>query len=199
MIVWIDTETTGLDPHDGQLLEIAVLVTDDDYNELFSCQRLVQNPELAPETWHEKVLEMHTASGLLDDLQAHRGDRPLAWQTPEAIEADLIKILTDRFGADELRKAPLGGSSVQFDREWLKVHMPKLIALLHYRNADVSGVGEFVRRDNPKADARRRNQNLGGVAHRALDDIRYSVAQARWYRDEMFSPSLLTRVKRLLG
>jgi oligoribonuclease len=200
MIVWIDTETTGLDPHNGQLLEIAVLVTDDDYNELWSSQRLIQNPELDPTAWHEKVLAMHTKSGLLADLQAGREAGVLAWQTPEAVEAHLIKILTGKFGVDELRKAPLGGSSVQFDREWLKIHMPDLITLLHYRNADVSGVGEFLKRDNPKTEARRRAQNPSAVvAHRALDDIRYSVAQARFYSREVFSPSLWTRLKRLFG
>ena len=143
---------------------------------------------------------MHTASGLLADLEARRGERPMAWQTCEAVEAYFVKILTEKFGADELRKAPLGGSSVQFDREWLKVCMPNLIGLLHYRNADVSGVGEFVKRDNPKSDARRRRQNPNAVvAHRAMDDIRYSISQARYYRREVFSPSFLTRLRRLFG
>jgi len=116
MIVWIDTETTGLDPHTGSLLEIAVVVTDDNFNELGAYSTNVLGADLA--NLDEFIVGMHTKSGLLDELNEGNG------QTLEDVKSDLL-VWLEQFG--DLSRAPLGGSSVHFDRAWLQVHLPTLM------------------------------------------------------------------------
>ncbi len=173
-IVWIDLEMTGLDLERDRILEAAVLITDAELNEVAEGPRLViHQPEevlAAMDAWCQ---EHHGQSGLLRDVRASR------LSTREA-EAALLEFV--RRHAPE-GACPLGGNSVHQDRAFLRRHMPRLHRWLHYRNVDVSTLKELVRRWYPQAYAGRPPK---GEAHRALQDIRESLAELRYYRRAVF-------------
>jgi len=179
MIVWIDTETTGLDPAKENLLEIAVVATDDNLNEIATYETLISGADL--DDLDDFIVEMHTKSGLLDSLRAGKG-KPLA-----DVSAEIVAWLRVLAPSSDLKKIPLGGSSVQFDRNFLQVHMPDVIGLLSYRNVDVSSMTELYKRADAKGYAKRRKENRV-VAHRAIDDIRYSISEAKFFAERKFAP-----------
>ena len=82
-------------------------------------------------------------------------------------------------------KAPLAGNSVGTDKAFLDRDMPELVGHLHYRVIDVSSVKELARRWYPRAYYAS-PEKTGG--HRALGDIRDSIAELRYYREAVFVP-----------
>ncbi|MFM7598031.1 MAG: oligoribonuclease [Actinomycetota bacterium] len=176
-IVWVDCEMTGLDLGKDQLVEIAVIVTESDLTELDSGLNIIIRPaDLAVlDSMDEVVREMHTASGLLEEI-------PNGVTLAEAEEKILDYV---RQYVPDPRKAPLAGSSVYVDRGFLARDMPALDSHLHYRVVDVSSIKEMARRWYPRAyfasPEKRGN-------HRALGDIRESIAELRYYRDAIFVP-----------
>jgi len=175
--VWIDCEMTGLDLAKDQLVEIAVIVTEADLTELDSGISIIIRPDDLSilEGMDPVVVDMHTSSGLLE-LIPH--GIPLA----EAEEQVLAYV---RQHVPDARKAPLAGSSVYVDRGFLSRDMPELDAHLHYRLVDVSSVKEISRRWYPRAYF---NSPEKKGNHRALGDIRESIAELRYYRDAVFVP-----------
>jgi oligoribonuclease len=176
-LVWIDCEMTGLDLAKDQLVEIAVIVTEADLTELDSGISIIIRPDDLSilEGMDPVVVDMHTSSGLLE-LIPH--GIPLA----EAEEQVLAYV---RQHVPDARKAPLAGSSVYVDRGFLSRDMPELDAHLHYRLVDVSSVKEISRRWYPRAYF---NSPEKKGNHRALGDIRESIAEMRYYRDAVFVP-----------
>lgn len=176
-LVWIDCEMTGLDLETDQLVEIAAIVTEADLTELDSGISLVIRPDnLADlDNMVDVVREMHTNSGLLEEI-------PNGISLAEAQEKVLDYV---RGHIPEARKAPLAGSSVYVDRGFLAKYMPELDAHLHYRLIDVSSVKEIARRWYPRAYFASPEKNGN---HRALGDIRESIAELRYYRDAIFVP-----------
>ena len=176
-LVWIDCEMTGLDLGKDQLVEIAVIVTDPDLTELDEGVNIIIRPDdlSVLDGMDEVVVKMHTDSGLLDLI-------PSGVSLAEAQEQVMAYV---RKHVPEARKAPLAGSSVYVDRGFLARHMPELDAHLHYRLVDVSSVKEIARRWYPRAyfNSPEKNGN-----HRALGDIRESIAELRYYRDAVFVP-----------
>ena len=175
--MWIDCEMTGLDLAKDQLVEIAVIVTEADLTELDSGISIIIRPDDLSilEGMDPVVVDMHTSSGLLE-LIPH--GIPLA----EAEEQVLAYV---RQHVPDARKAPLAGSSVYVDRGFLSRDMPELDAHLHYRLVDVSSVKEISRRWYPRAYF---NSPEKKGNHRALGDIRESIAELRYYRDAVFVP-----------
>lgn len=172
-LVWVDLETTGLDPESRVVLEIACLVTDKDLNELGDGVDLVVHQEghaigqLDP--W---CVKQHAASGLLE------ASRTSTTSLAQAQDETLAYVKRHCLS----KKAPLCGNSVCFDRRFLMRHMPKVEAYLHYRNVDVSSIKELARRWRPEVV-----EKLTKTArHRALDDLRESIAELRLYRDAFF-------------
>ena len=174
VLVWIDMEMTGLDPDVDAILEIASLVTDNDL------QVVAEGPVLAVhqpddvlsgmDAWN---VEHHTASGLVDRVRR------------SAVNVTEAQALTLEFVQRHAEKhtAPLCGNSVWQDRRFLKRYMPILDDWLHYRIVDVSTVKELARRWKPELADRFKKHNT----HRALDDIRESVAELRYYREVFFA------------
>ncbi|MEK9665408.1 MAG: oligoribonuclease [Candidatus Nanopelagicales bacterium] len=176
-LVWIDCEMTGLDLDSDQLVEIAAIVTEADLTEVDSGISLVIRPEdlAVLDDMVDVVREMHINSGLLEEIP---NGVPLA----DAQEQVLAYV---RQHIPEARKAPLAGSSVYVDRGFLAKYMPELDAHLHYRLIDVSSVKEIARRWYPRAYFASPEKNGN---HRALGDIRESIAELRYYRDAIFVP-----------
>ena len=175
-IVWIDCEMTGLSLKHDALVEVAALVTDFELNQLGEgVDVVIAPPAEALEQMDEFVRTMHTTSRLLDEL-AHG----VSLADAEAQVLDYV-----RGFVPDPRKAPLGGNSIGTDRAFLSRDMPELEAHLHYRVIDVSSIKELSRRWYPRAyyNAPRK---AGG--HRALADIRESIAELRYYREAVFAP-----------
>ena len=172
-LVWIDLEMTGLDPERDVILEIATIITDDDLREV------AVGPELAiaaspaqldaMDEWNQSH---HGASGLIDRV---RGS-PHAMADAEGLTLDFVK---QHVAADA---APLCGNTIWQDRRFLARHMPALERHLHYRNIDVSSIKELARRWRPDLAEGFTKRN----AHRALADIRESIAELAYYRELFF-------------
>jgi len=176
MLAWMDLEMTGLDPSRHVIVEIATLITDDDLNVL------AEGPDLVVHATDEQlalmddvVVGMHTRSGLLEAIKAS----PV---TLEEAGAKTLEFLKANVAA---KQVPLCGNSIGTDRRFLAAFLPEVEEHLHYRSVDVSTVKELARRWYPKAAAAA-PRKAGG--HRALDDIRESVAELRHYRASVFVP-----------
>ena len=175
-MVWIDCEMTGLELGHDALVEVAVLVTDSDLNILGDgVDVVIKPPPEALDGMPDVVREMHTSSGLLDELD--KGTTLL-----DAQERVLAYV---KEHVPTARKAPLAGNSVYVDRGFLNRDMPALDEYLHYRLVDVSSIKELVRRWFPRVYFNSPGKHGG---HRALADIRESIEELRFYREAVFVP-----------
>ncbi|MFP8884920.1 MULTISPECIES: oligoribonuclease [Streptomyces] len=175
-MVWIDCEMTGLSLSEDALIEVAALVTDSELNVLGDgVDIVIRPPAEALDTMPDVVREMHTASGLLDELAGGT--------TLEDAEQRVLEYV--RKHVPEPGRAPLCGNSVGTDRGFLMRDMPTLEGYLHYRIVDVSSIKELARRWYPKAYY---NSPEKSGNHRALADIRESIAELRYYREAVFVP-----------
>ncbi len=167
-LVWIDCEMTGLDTSVDRIIEIATLVTDSDLNILAEGPELViHRPQALLDTMNDWNRKHHGASGLTDRVLASE------------IEIDEADRLTAAFIKQYVKHgaAPLCGNSVWQDRRFIDLEMPLTAACLHYRNIDVSSFKEMARRWYPGFAHYKKANN-----HRAMDDIRESIEELRYYR-----------------
>lgn len=174
LIVWIDTETSGLDPTVDDLLEIAIVVTRNDLSELGTFD-IVTAPtdgvDASVERMDEFVREMHTANGLIDAIQSPDAHAP---RIADSLAAGAI----DRFTAGHAGPFLLGGNSITHDRGFLARHAPQTFSRLHYRSIDVSGIEQEMVRDGYDQQVTAwRDRFVPSDAHRALGDIRDSIRQ----------------------
>jgi oligoribonuclease len=175
-LVWIDCEMTGLDLARDALIEIACLVTDGDLTVLDEgIDLVIKPPAEALDHMLDVVREMHTASGLLDELAS-------GVTLAEAQDQVLGYV---RGHVPEPRKVPLCGNSIATDRSFIARDMPMLDAYLHYRMVDVSSIKELARRWYPRVYFASPPKHGG---HRALADVRESIQELRYYREAVFVP-----------
>ena len=176
-LVWIDCEMTGLSLETDALVEIAVLVTDSELNIIGEGIDLVikTSPEKL-EAMNDFVRQMHTSSGLIEKI-------------PDGIDiSEAEKLILEYLASAGVvaGKSPLAGNSVSVDRNFIARDMKVLADFLHYRTIDVSTIKELTRRWYPKtyfaAPAKTGN-------HRALGDIRDSIAELAYYRSAVFIDS----------
>ena len=173
----MDLEMTGLNPHKDVIVEIATLVTDDDLTILAEGPDLVvHQPPEALALMEDFVRDMHTRSGLLPAIEA---------STTTLEEAGRATLEFIKQYATIERTVPLCGNSIGTDRRFLDEYLPEIENWLHYRSVDVSTIKELVRRWYPQVRAAR-PQKAG--SHRALDDIRESIEELRFYREHIFVP-----------
>lgn len=171
----MDLEMTGLDPHRDAIIEIATLVTDDQLELVAEGPDLVISaPAEALASMEQVVRSMHTRSGLLAAVEAST----VSLEQAGSSTLDFIKHHVPEAGT-----APLCGNSIGTDRRFLASYLPEIENYLHYRSIDVSSVKELCRRWYPDALAKAPDK-AGG--HRALDDIRESVAELAYYREAIF-------------
>src|SRR6516225_8430476 len=156
-LVWIDCEMTGLDLKDEGI------------------DLVIKPPPEALDQMEDVVREMHTASGLLNELTS-------GVTLAEAQEQVLGYV---RKHISEPRRVPLAGNSIATDRVFIARDMPELDAFLHYRMVDVSSIKELARRWYPRAYFASPPKRGG---HRALADITESIQELRYYRETIFVP-----------
>jgi oligoribonuclease len=167
---------TGLDLASDALIEVACIVTDGELKELDEgIDLIIKPPAEALDHMPDLVRDMHTASGLLNELA---GGITLA----EAQDQLLAYV---RSYVPEPRKAPLCGNSIATDRAFLARDLPRLDDFLHYRMIDVSSIKELARRWYPRVYFAS-PAKVGG--HRALADIKESITELRYYRQAVFVP-----------
>ena len=170
-LVWLDMEMTGLDPETCVPIEIATIITDSQLNILAEGPNLViHQPQASLDAMDEWNTKHHGASGLSAAVQAS------SISCAEAENQTLEFVKTWAYAG----RSPLCGNSIGQDRRFLRRYMPTLEAYLHYRVIDTSSVKELARRWYGEPGPAK------GQAHRALDDIRESIAELAHYRESIF-------------
>ena len=174
----MDLEMTGLEPARHVIVEIATIITDDHLNVIAEGPDLVVHATPAQlNEMGEYVTAMHTKSGLLPAIVESATD---------VDEAQRLTLEFLRAHISEKGSVPLCGNSIGTDRRFLQEYMPDLEAYFHYRNVDVSTIKELARRWYPEVVAA---QVEKATTHRALDDIRESIAELVHYRQTLFPPT----------
>ncbi len=173
-LIWIDLEMTGLDPKQHKIIEIASIVTDSELN------ILAEGPVIAIHQNEEELNKMddwctntHTASGLVKRVQESTFN-----------EDDAVR-MTIEFLEKYVPKgvSPICGNSIGQDRRFLYDHMPVLEEYFHYRYVDVSTIKELVARWKPEIKDGFQKKGV----HLALDDIKESIEELRYYRSKVFT------------
>ena len=173
-LVWIDMEMTGLRPEKDRILEIATIVTDNQLNILAEGPVLaVRQPEEILAGMDEWCTTHHTASGLLERVRT---------QGISEAEAEAQTLAFIQQYVPE-KASPLCGNSIGQDRRFMYAYMPKLQAYFHYRNLDVSSLKIVANLWKPQIMAGFTKKE----AHLALDDIRESIAELRYYKENLLA------------
>lgn len=171
-LVWVDLEMTGLDPDRCVILEIATVVTSPDLSWSVEGPALtIHQPESVLLGMADVVKDMHRRSGLWERVLA---------STTTLAEAEAQTLAFVRAHVEK-GTSPLCGNSVWKDKTFLEKYMPELCGHMHYRIVDVSTLKELVRRWYPAAYHAPKKREV----HRALDDIRESIEELKWYRSKV--------------
>lgn len=173
-LIWIDLEMTGLDPEKERIIEMAVIVTDQQLELVAESPVIVVNqPDALLSQMDEWNTKQHGGSGLVDRVKKSQ-------VTESEAEQQMLNFLKDYVTPG---KSPMCGNSVHQDRRFLNRYMPELEQYFHYRNLDVSTLKELVMRWKPEI--------LKGLvkkeSHLALDDIRDSLNELRFYREKILN------------
>ena len=172
-LIWIDLEMTGLDTQRDVIIEIATIVTDGQLNTLAEGPVLAihQSDDIlaSMDDWNQRT---HSQSGLIERVKQSKITEKIA-------ERETIKFLQEFVPA---KASPICGNSICQDRRFLARCMPELEDYFHYRNLDVSTIKELAKRWKP--EIAKGLQKKG--AHLALDDIRESIEELRYYREQLF-------------
>jgi oligoribonuclease len=169
-LIWVDLEMTGLDPDRDVVIEIATIITDTDLN------TLAEGPVIALHQSDARLDAMdewntthHNRSGLVDRVKASKHNEQSATEETIAFMEQWVPP-----GA-----SPMCGNTICQDRRFMARHLPELEAFFHYRNLDVSTLKILMLRWRPELES--------GItktgAHLALDDIRESIDEMRYYRE----------------
>ncbi len=172
-LVWIDLEMTGLDYHRDVILEIAAIVTDAELNIIATGPNLViHQPDEVLENMNPWCIETHGASGL---IQASKESSI----TTEQAEEEILKFIEQHC---QKGNAPLCGNTVWFDKLFLNKEMPLIVDFLHYRTVDVTAFKVMLSQWAGKDIVFKKNNT-----HRALDDIKESIEELKFYKNNFIT------------
>lgn len=173
VLALVDLETTGLDPEQDEILEIAIVLVENDLSVVAALSSLPIQPSAKAEQLMDNfVLDMHRKSGLLDDIRIRGQGRLQVYETVLAWIHDWIP-----------KGTVMAGNSVHFDRGFLLHWMPDIAAHFHYRLADASSIRELAQRWCPELT---KMEPKAINAHRALDDCYESLNLLRFYKQHLF-------------
>ena len=180
MLVFVDTETTGLEVGTDHLLELGMMLVSDDLSLVVDQFQAVVRPLFLD--WHNNNADwsryfhpeawlMHERSGLINELPSG--------EAAEEVSRQAVNWLTSR----QATGLPMAGNNVGFDRSFLQTFMPGLVATFHYRNVDISTLKELARIWAPDV-IKERNPN---ATHRVIGDLRDSLDELRHYRKHLLA------------
>jgi oligoribonuclease len=174
-LIWIDLEMTGLDTFEDEIIEIATIVTDSQLNLVAEGPMLaIHQPDTVLDGMDEWNTDQHGKSGLTRRVRESQ-------LTTRDAERVTLEFLTEHVDA---RVSPMCGNSICQDRRFMARLMPELEAFFHYRNLDVSTLKELGNRWAPQLMAGFNKEST----HLAMDDIRDSINELRYYREHLFKP-----------
>jgi len=169
-LVWVDLEMTGLDPDCDVVIEIATIVTDSELNTLAEGPVIaIHQSDAVLSAMDEWNTTHHTRSGLVARVQASA-------ITEAQAELDTLAFLADWVPP---KTSPMCGNTICQDRRFMARHLPRLEAWFHYRNLDVTTLKILMQRWRPELEA----GFIKTATHLALDDIRESISELRYYRE----------------
>ncbi len=172
-LIWIDLEMTGLDTDNDQIIEIATIVTDENLNILAEGPVLtVHQSDIVLNAMDEWNTRQHGQSGLTERVRR-------STKSARDVEVEVLEFLKKWV---EPKKSPMCGNSICQDRRFMHRLMPELEQFFHYRNLDVSSVKELARRWRPELMAGLKKDS----SHLALDDVRDSIKELKYYREYFF-------------
>ncbi len=175
VLLWLDMEMSGLEPDRERILELATILTDGNLAEIAVGPELVVHQTEAViagmDAWNTKH---HHGSGLIDRVRASA-------VTEADAQAQLLAFIDQHVPPKE--RPVLAGNSIHQDRRFVRRYLPEVEQRLHYRMVDVSTVKELARRWFPSLPIKQKKDS-----HRALDDIRESIEELRFYRENVFVP-----------
>ena len=182
VLVWCDLETTGLNQDAGRILEYAVVCTDPELNDmLYMSQIIPQNVNIARELMDEHALNMHTENGLLEELEAVAANALQYKDSVKQAEDDILQMLdaiTEIAGGNVYDiKLIMSGSNPLFDIKWIMRHMPGFADRIEHRSV-IQGPESYINLDVSvyKVGFPDIFQRVSDSSHRAMDDIRASIA-----------------------
>nr|VFK55411.1 MAG: oligoribonuclease [Candidatus Kentron sp. TUN] len=174
-LIWIDLEMTGLDPNSNYIIEIATVITNPFLDILAEGPVFaIHQPDEILNGMDAWNTEQHGKSGLIDRVRCSTHHEAEA----EQITLDFVS------GYVGHGKSPMCGNSISLDRRFLIRYMPKLAEYFHYRNLDVSTLKELCKRWAPHVYQGFEKKN----SHLALDDVRESIEELKYYREHLFKP-----------
>jgi oligoribonuclease len=161
-LLWIDMEMTGLDVEKEVPIEIAAIVTDIQFNEGEIYHAIIKQPRSFLENMDDWNKKHHGASGLTEGV--------LTGTEPSQVEADMLALIARNFPTP----AVIAGNSIGQDRLFINKYFPRLASKLHYRMLDVTSWKIMM---NARFNVKHEKKN----SHRAVDDIRESIAELAFY------------------
>jgi oligoribonuclease len=172
-LIWIDMEMTGLNPDTDRIIEVATIVTDSELNTVAEGPVLVvHQPDAMLASMDDWNRRTHAETGLIERVkQSTYSEVDVERLTLEFLQIHVAK-----------NKSPMCGNSICQDRRFLARTMPQLESWFHYRNLDVSSIKELARRWKPGLC----NGVIKKNTHKALDDIRESIEELKYYREHFF-------------
>ena len=173
-LIWIDLEMTGLDTDNDQVIEIATIITDSELNILEEGPVVaIHQPDLVLDGMDAWNTRQHGGSGLIERVRASNDTEQTA--TDKTLE------FVSRYV--DMNQSPMCGNSICQDRRFMHRCMPDLEKYFHYRNLDVSTIKELVKRWKPEVAKGFQKSS----EHLAMQDIRDSIAELKFYRENVFS------------
>ncbi|ABJ90824.1 oligoribonuclease [Buchnera aphidicola] len=172
-LIWVDLETTGLNPKIHKIIEISTIITDKNLNILEIGPNIIifQKKEFLRKICHN-FFQIHKKNGLMKEIKNSKEDEKSA-------EKKTLKFLKKWIPKNI---SPICGNTISLDRNFLLYHMPKLKSYFYYRNIDVSSINELIKRWKPKI----LNKIKKKKNHRTKSDLIESIQELKFYKENIF-------------